>query len=376
VPAGREKYRGWTVVQRISAVLAALAALQLVAVSTATRLESTDELMLPTMAATPLVVAQPARPVITPNTVPAVGRGWAMPVSTATAHYADQIRTRYHEIPNKPPPSDAAPLLEVIGLNKSRIADIVALPRPGAVISQHRGLTIRDDPMSRFRIQLDSLRRVVVVAVDGAPDVQFEIDYRDGMNDLHRIGVTPVLVSHRFEGTVPRSRGELVYPLVTPTYDAGSVTHTTISNEDGVLLVRFDGGPYANLSVREEAEGATYLEVRIEVTERRVLIDLAGLYYVRPAVGAQMLFADGGESTPLTVAADVPPFLLYLESPSRVDVTDPTFGDYRLRTDVTRLQVQWDGVGTAFELDFDHAFKDRGQTSVQSRLVFRTRVAG
>ena len=258
-------------------------------------------------------------------------------------------------------------------MNKSRIADVVAVPRPGPVISQHPGLTIRDDPSSRFHLELDIMSGVVTVAVDGAPDVAFEIDYRDRASDLHRIGVTPILRGHRLEGSVPRSRGNLTYPLVTPTYDAGSITNTTISNEDGVLLVHFDGGPYSNLSDSHEAVGTTYLEVRVELAGRKVLMDLAGLYYVRPAVGAEMLFVDKGKTTPLTVAAHVPSFLVYLESPSRVDVTDPEFGDYRLRTDVTRLQVQWDGIGTAFELDFDHAYKDRGQANVQTRLIFRTR---
>jgi hypothetical protein len=318
-------------------------------------------------------VAAPAPRLATPaNAVPALGRGWAVPVARATAQYADAIRTRYYEIPSKLSPVTATPLTEVIGLNKALIADVVALPRPGPAISQHHGLTIRDEPSSRFHLELDEMRGVVTAAVDGAPDVQFEIDYRDGAADLHRIGVTPILVGHRLEGNIPRSRGELTYPLVTPTYDAGRVTHTTISNEGGVLVIRFDGGPYTNLSVHQEAEGSTYLEVRIGVTRRKVLMDLAGLYYVRPAVGAEMVFVDDVGATPLTVAPGVPSFLVYVESPSRVEVSDPAFGDYRLRTDVTRLQVQWDGVGDAFELDFDHAFKDRGQTNVQSRLVFKT----
>lgn len=353
-------------------MLAALAAFQVMAAAGATRLQTTDALRPPEAAVAPLAVAPTARPVTPANAVTALGRGWAVPVSRATAQYADEVRTRYYEIPNTASPTTATPLTEVIGLNKSRIADVVALPRPGPAISQYPGLTIRDDPSSRFRLETDIMRGVVMVTVDGAPDVQFEIDYRDEAADLHRIGLTPVLVGHRLEGIVPRSRGELTYPLVTPTYDAGSVTHTTISNEDGVLITRFDGGPYANLTVRQEAEGATYLEVRIEVTRRKVVMDLDGLYYVRPAVGAEMVFVDDVGATPMTVAPDVPSFLVYLESPTRVDVTDPAVGGYRLRTDVTRLQVQWDGVGTAFELDFDHAFKDRGQTTVQSRLVFRT----
>ncbi len=373
MPAGRATNPGWRSVQRISAVLAALVVFQVMATAGAPRLETNEALTPPETTFAPREATRPARPATPANAVPAVGRGWAGPVSMATAQYAYEVRTRYFEIPNRPPPAAANPLTEVVGLNKSWIADVVTVPRPGPVISEHRGLTVRDDPSSRFHLELDNMRGVVTVAVDGAPDVAFEIDYRDRAADLHRIGVTPILLGHRLEGSVPRSRGELTYPLVTPTYDAGSITHTTISNEDGVLLIRFDGGPYSNLSDRQEAAGATYLEVRVELTGRKVLMDLEGLYYVRPAVGAEMLFVDDVATTPLTVAADVPSFLVYLENPTRVDVTDPIFGDYRLQTDVTRLQVQWDGVGTAFELDFDHAFKDRGQTSVQTRLIFRTR---
>ena len=372
MPGGGARKRGWTTVHRISAVLAALMAFQVMATAKAARLDTSDVLM-PSPPADALPVAAAAVRAATPaSTVPMVGRGWAMPVSLAAAEYASQLRARYFEIPAKP--RDEVALPEVIGLNKSRIADVVAVPPPGPATTQHQGLTIRDDPMSPFRFSLDAASGVVAVTVAGMPEVEFEIDYRDGATDLHRIGVTPVLLGHRLEGSVPRTRGELTYPLITPTYDAGKVTHTAISNEDGALLIRFDGGPYANLSARQEAAGATYLDVRIEVTGRKVRIDLAGLYYVRPAVGAEMRFVADGDTTPLTVAADVPSFLVYLEGPTRVDVTDPAYGNYRLRTDVTRLQVQWDGVGTAFELDFDHAFKDRGQASVATRLVFRTPV--
>ena len=374
--ARRASERNWTAVQRMSAILVALAAFQVMATAAATHLETTDSLAAPAPTEPRQVVMPPARPATAANSVPALGRGWAGPVSAATARYAFQIRSRYHEIPSSSAQPDGPPLTEVIGLNKAGIADVVALARPGPVITHHRGLTLIDHPESPFRLTLDTLRGAVVVEVEGGPDVQFEVDYRDGAADLHRIGVTPVLLGHRLEGTVPRSRGELTFPLITPTYDAGSITQTTISNVGGVLLVRFDGGPYANLSVRQEAEGATYLEVRIAVSGRKVLMDLAGLYYVRPAVGAEMQIVDEVRTTPLTVTPEVPGFLLYVESPTRVDVTDPAYGNYVLRTDVTRLQVQWDGVGTVFELDFDHAFKDRGQTSVQTRLVFRIPVAG
>ena len=239
--ARRASKQGWTAVQRVSAVLVALGTFQVMATAAATHLETTEALGEPVEAA--VVALPPARLATAANSVPAVGRGWAEVVSTATARYAYEIRARYHETPSHQQTNDVAPLTEVIGLNKSRIADVVALPRPGPVTTEHPNLTLIDDPDSRFRFALDTMQGAVAVTVDGAPEVVFDIDYRDGAADLHRIGVTPVLFGHRLEGSVPRSRGEITYPLITPTYDAGSVTHTTISNDGGVLLVRFDGGP-------------------------------------------------------------------------------------------------------------------------------------
>lgn len=369
--AGGTTDSSWMVARRFAALGAAVLAFQLYAVTTATPLVSTEALAPPTTTVVP-AVAESARPVPRAQAGTLIGHGFAGPVSAAAARYAHDYRLRYHEV--AAPTDVAAPTTvpAVIGLGKAGIADIEALPPPPPVTTQHPGLTVHDDPQSHYQLELDTRRRVIHVTVAGMPNVQFEIDYRDRASDLHRMGITPVLVGHRLEGNFHRFHGEMTFPLITPTFDAGKVTYTTVTNEDDSLLIRFDGGPYANLSPGRDNDGSTFLEVRISVTDRRVRMDLAGLYYVRPAVGAEMFIKAGDTSSTLVVDKDRPLFLTYIENPTSVEVTDPAYGSYRMRTDVTRLQVQWDGVGTAFELDFDHAYKDRGQTNVQTRLVFPT----
>jgi hypothetical protein len=242
-------------------------------------------------------------------------------------------------------------------------------PAPKTVTIRRPGLTVHEHSESRFRLEVDRRRRVVLVTVGDRPDVAFEIDYKDRAADTHKIGVTPVLLGHRLEGQFLKKRGERTFPLVTPTRDAGKITYTTITNEGDRLQVRFDGGPYANL--REGGEGETYLDVVIEVSELKVRMDLEGLYYVRPAVGAELSIDSAAGVTSIAVTEDRPSFLTYIDDATEVVISDSSYGDYRMSTDVSRLQVQWNGVGTAFELDFDHAYKDLGQENVQSRLVFR-----
>ncbi len=371
MPAGGATDRSSTTAKRIGALGVAVLAFLLYSVTTATPLVSTDALLPTTTSAAP-VVAIATRPVPAAHAGTEIGHGFAGPVAAAAERYAYDYRTRYQPATSiaSAIPEPEVPL--VVGLGKSRIADVEALPPPPPVVTQYRGLTVHDDPRSRYQLELDPSRRVIEVTVDGVPNVLFEIDYRDRFSDFHRIGVTPVLVGHRLEGNFHRARGETTYPLITPTFDAGKVTHTTVSNEGNSLLIRFDGGPYANLSPGRDNDQSTYLEVLVDVTEARVRMDLGGLYYVRPAVGAEMFISNADNSSTIRVDEDGTRFLTYIENPTRVEVSDPAYGSYRMRTDVTRLQVQWNGVGTAFELDFDHAYKDRGQTDVQTRLVFPT----
>jgi len=363
--------------QRIVGVGAALAMFFGLALVTAAPLVPTDVLSpAPQRAAEPAFTELAPLPAVVTlrdatdaAVVTAIGRGWARGVAAWTASYGAVAQTRIEApVVNVGAPAPI-PTTPVIVPSEAEIGDLEVLGSP-PVITYRRALAMYNEPDSRFQLTIDPARKTVVVTVADLPDVVFEIDYRDGSTDTHRIGVTPVLLGYRLEGNFERRLGELTFPLVTPTFDAGKVTYTTVSNEDDTLIVRFDGGPYARLNPDREAEGDTYLEVRFDVTEKRVRMDLTGLYYVRPAVGAEMLFASSDDEVSMTVDADTAQLLTYFEEPERVSIEDPSYGSYRLRTDVTRLQVQWDGVGTAFELDFDHAFKDRGQASVATRLVF------
>lgn len=372
MPAGGTAQRKWVAAERIAVVFSAVLIFQMYVAATATPLHSTASLAPPPTSAPPATAAP--RPVPTARAGTVIGNGWAAPVAAATARHIYDFRNgdevgRTVTAPVEPPAARSGD-----DPGEVAIGPVETVPPLQPALTQYSGLTVNDDPASRYRLEVDTRRSLIQVTIEDMPGVTFEIDYRDNANDQHRIGVTPVIGDHRLEGNFHRDKGELTFPLVTPTFDAGKVTYTTVTNEDDALFIRFDGGPYTNLRAGRDNDGSTYLEVRIDVTDRRVRMDLAGLYYVRPAVGAKLFVTTETKTTSIAVEAERPSFLKYVEDPTLIEVSDPSYGVYRMRTDVTRLQVQWDGVGTAFELDFDHAYKDRGQTNVQTRLVFPTSI--
>ncbi len=374
MPAGGTTQRKWVAAERIAVVFSAVLVFQMFVAATATPLQSTASLAPPPTSPPPPAVAAP-RPIPTAQAGTVIGSGWAAPVAAATARHIFDYRNGNDVDPTviapiEPPsagPGDDPDEVVAIG-------PVETIPPPLPALTQYSGLTVNDDPASRYRLEVDTRRRLIQVTILDMPGIAFEIDYRDNANDQHRAGVTPVIDDHRLEGNFHRDKGELTFPLVTPTFDAGKVTYTTVTNEDDALFIRFDGGPYTNLRAGRDNDGSTYLEVRIDVTERRVRMDLAGLYYVRPAVGAKLFVTTETKTTSIGVDAERPSFLKYIEDPTLVEVSDPAYCIYRMRSDVTRLHVQCVSFGTAFELDFDHAYKDRGQTNVQTRLVFPTSI--
>jgi len=363
VPFGATNNSGWRALRRVAAIFAGTLLMQGFVVAAATPLESTEDLAPPPVVTVVETVPEPRSATVAESGDP-VGHGWFRLVPEPFARRLLEVRSRgadgpvtivapNPELVHLPPPAPEAP----------------APPPPQIVTTTRPGLTVREHSDSQYGLEVDRNRRVVVVTVEDRPDIAFEIDYKDLPTDAHRMGVTPVLLGHRLEGEFLKVRGERTFPLVTPTRDAGKVTYTTITNEGGQLRVRFDGGPYSNL--REGGEGETYLDVAIDVNERKVRMDLEGLYYVRPAVGADLSIAADDGVTSITVSEDRPSFLTYIDNANEVVISDASYGNYRMSTDASRLQVQWNGVGTAFELDFDHAYKDLGQENVQSRLVFK-----
>lgn len=103
-------------------------------------------------------------------------------------------------------------------------------------------------------------------------------------------------------------------------------------------------------------------------------VEAHGLYYLLPPMDGCALDAFDESGTLLgseEIVADTPPFLRYYESVSKISLTSPSLGAVSIETDAAVLQVQVPSYPdtSRFELDFDHSFKDHGQTDVMTRLV-------
>ncbi|MGI5863230.1 MAG: hypothetical protein ACOX6T_14390 [Myxococcales bacterium] len=100
----------------------------------------------------------------------------------------------------------------------------------------------------------------------------------------------------------------------------------------------------------------------------------AGLYYVLPSKQSCALTITGEgdvELGTLDIQSDTSPFLRYYEDVRSIEVASADFGSFTIATDAEILQVEVPRFPDTelFELDFDHSFKDRGQTEVHTEMV-------
>lgn len=103
-------------------------------------------------------------------------------------------------------------------------------------------------------------------------------------------------------------------------------------------------------------------------------IESRGLYYVLPPMDGCSVTVHGEGGVVLGIEqidGDTKPFLRYYEEVRTISLESPSLGAVSIETDAAVLQVQVPTFQntTRFELDFDHSFKDHGQTDVMTRWV-------
>ena len=110
------------------------------------------------------------------------------------------------------------------------------------------------------------------------------------------------------------------------------------------------------------------------VDDGGLTLESHGLYYVLPPMdGCSVEFFDEASTSLGTEQIDpgTSPFLRYYEDVRTVSLSSPSLGTVSLETDAAVVQIQVPSYAdtSRFELDFDHSFKDFGQTDVMTRLV-------
>lgn len=254
-------------------------------------------------------------------------------------------------------------------------------------------ITLASHPDSPWSLQVSATDATVTAKHEARSDLVLEIDCDDEADDGRLEGVTPRVGEARLEGRFWGRLAPFFHPMLVPGEHA--LDRVRIEPGREALRIRFEGGSYALL---QPAAGPDPLwaEMVFSLEGDELTVHLAGLYYLLPSQAGTRLriVSRAGESVRRVerAAGDGPTLVRddaaelsrlepsggqhreYFEEVERVDLEIPRFGDMELVAWIERLQIQVDRKPGAdsdlFELDFDHAFKDRGQQSVVGRLTW------
>ncbi len=227
-------------------------------------------------------------------------------------------------------------------------------------------MTISSTPDSPWSIEADARRNKALVRHGSQPALVLDIDCDDHRRDNRYEGITLVLGSRRLEG---RYHGSTV-SFLSPDHDAGPVAHCAVTAIDGELRVRFDNGSYRRLHPAGP-DTPVFFELAAQMDkERRLTLYLNGLYYLfQNRTGTVVRIPGQGERR---IDGTSKKSIEYFEHVTGFEVEDSVFGAYSFSGLVERLQIQVVEAKETdlFELDFDHAYKDRGQMSVPAVVRF------
>jgi hypothetical protein len=262
-----------------------------------------------------------------------------------------------------------------------------------ATAQQTVQVSFSQHPSSSWRLELDPEGRRVVAYSRELQGIAVEMDYDGATDDGHLEGITAILGELRLEGRFWGAVAPLIYPMLDP--EEHRLERLEVEAEGQTLRVRFEGGSYRILSAAG-GEQPLFTEAVFRLEPEEMIVDLNGLYYLLPSQGGtrvavideagqeRVLRVDQGTDSGTTIVADEKGhtqivseadghYLEYFERVTGVEIEDARFGRLVLTTYAQRLQVQVDRPAAKptdlFELDFDHAFKDRGQRQVLSQLV-------
>lgn len=252
-------------------------------------------------------------------------------------------------------------------------------------------ITFASHPDSPWTLEVSVEESAIEARHAGYPGLVLEIDCDDEADDGRHPGVAPVFAGQRLEGTFWGSRAPFFYPILVPEEHA--LERVRVEAGPKGLRVRFEGGSYALLQPAA-GDGPLFAEFVFLVEGVELTTHLDGLYYLLPSQhGTELRISlTGGEEvrridrsvgqgttivrSETTEIARLEPsggqHREYFEDVARIELTSPGFGEMILVAWIERLQIQVDRNpdldSDVFELDFDHAFKDRGQRTVMGRL--------
>jgi hypothetical protein len=210
-------------------------------------------------------------------------------------------------------------------------------------------------------------RSTYVATSTSNPRFAVEIDCDDETADGRYFGISPVLDGKRLEIAM---YGGPKFPVFTPDFDAGAIRCTRIESDDTKLIVRLEAGSYKALDPAASDEPVP-LAATFSFEAGHLVATLSGLYYMMLTRTNTTLRITHGELATRTITNSSAAFTEMFDDVTSIAVDDSVYGRLSIQAAIARLQVQlYDDGSQGFELDLDHAFKDRGQKIVVSTITF------
>ena len=250
-----------------------------------------------------------------------------------------------------------------------------------AQAAQGTAVAYRVDSASKWSIQVNVATGTIVCQHADHPSDLFEVDYDDTATDGRYPGIYPTVGGVAMAGRFFYGDSALVTTPFTCTASSAKVESQVSQPEFGsptdILRVRLEGTSYRDLN-QAAGDEPLFTEAAIYYSGGNLKIDLYGLYYLLPSLADTRISMTNasGEVVDKQITTETAAAIEYYPEVTHVEVTDSLFGAFKFDTYCERLQIQvqnpksYPGAAfDVFEFDFDHAFKDRGQRAVLTKLT-------
>lgn len=209
------------------------------------------------------------------------------------------------------------------------------------------------------------------------------VDWDDALDDGHSVDIIVKIDDKSYDNLSFRDRSALIHA------NRGWATQerVEVKGVGKTLKIAMEEGSvcYFLEKIREcppnLSNESISLKANLTVVDRSLVVELKGFYYIllsKTNTTLELFDQENQLSAQYLITEETPVFVDYYENVSKIVVNDGVFGELDIQTNVRLLQIDTSNtvripenknLPLAFELDFDHSFKEYGQKDMKVRFV-------
>lgn len=230
-------------------------------------------------------------------------------------------------------------------------------------------IRVVEEPGSGWHVAIEAAE---VVARHAAADVALVVDPTNGAADGRYAGVYVFVGgAAQFEGTYNDTHCSMFVPD-RPYMNQQDVS--VVASGASLVVTMTEGSLSQMPDSKFPSDDPFVWKSSWSLDPGGLRLAASGLYYLLPpkdGCGLKLLGEGGNEIGTVQIESDTAPFLKYFLGVRTIEIASSVAGTISIATDAEKLQVEvpsYPNTGL-FELDFDHSFKDLGQSEVHAEMV-------